>query len=182
MIGNFPPCLSFTIGPSSFGPLGEEGGWADNPQDPGGCTMRGVTLRTYADWCARNGLPEPTPDDLRAIPDSQLSVIYHGGYWRPIAGDELPRGVDLMVFDFGVNAGTGTSARLLQRVVGVAEDGDIGPITLAAVRAQRPAALIEALAVAQDAHYTGLADFAEFGAGWLARTTRRRAAALRMAA
>ncbi len=172
MIGNFQPCLTFT--------LEQEGGWADLPGDPGGCTMRGITLGTYTAWCATNGLPEPTPDDLRAIPDNRLSVIYHGGYWRPINGDALPLGVDLMVFDFSVTSGTGTSARLLQRAVGATEDGDIGPLTLAAVRAQRPAALIEALAGAQEAHYRGLADFQEFGAGWLARTARRRAAALGM--
>ncbi len=182
MKGNFGPCLSFTIGPSAFGPLGEEGGWSDNPDDPGGATMRGITLRTYRDWCARNGLSVPSKDDLRLMPDSQRTVIYQGGFWVPIAGDALPLGVDLMVFDFGVNDGPPRSAELLQRVAGVAEDGVIGSITLAAVGGMDAGEVIGRLAIAQANHYRSRPDFGEFGKDWLARTDRRQAAARTMVA
>ena len=180
MKGNFPACLAFTIGPSAFGPLGEEGGWSDNPADPGGATQRGITIGTYRGWCARNGLPAPSVDDLRLMPDSQRTVIYHDGYWRTVAGDALPLGIDLMLFDFGVDAGPGRSAEILQRAVGVAEDGAIGPVTLAAISALDAREVIARLAVGQINHYRADPDFGTFGNGWIARTERRRMAALAM--
>src|SRR6185437_13632357 len=102
-------------------------------------------------------------------------------YWNKMRCDALPSGVGLSVFDFGVNAGPGTSAQMLQWGAGLSGadvDGKIGPHTIAAVARRAPAVLIDALAAMQAAHYRRLSGFPTFGRGWLARTVRRRAAAL----
>lgn len=166
MIANFDPSLAFT--------LSEEGGWSDDPDDPGGATNKGITLATFRDY-----MPGATAAELRDIPDNQVSHIYMMGYWRPVAGDHLPAGLDLMVFDFGVNAGPSRSARMLQQAVGVEEDGIIGPVTLKAISSVSDT--LSRLSGLQRAHYRALPEFGLYGAGWMARTDRRLAAALRMA-
>jgi len=80
--------------------LTHEGGWADHPKDPGGATMKGVTLATY-----RQYYPNATKADLRKISDADLKMIYRTGYWDKVRGDDLPPGVDLMTFDVAVNSG-----------------------------------------------------------------------------
>ena len=54
---------------------------------------------------------------MRNIPDAHVEQIYRQEYWNKVSGDELPSGVDHAVFDWGVNSGTGRSARALQRIV-----------------------------------------------------------------
>lgn len=162
---NFAAALAFT--------LQCEGGWSDNPDDPGGCTMKGITLATFEGF-----YPGATADELRAITDDQIQHIYSVGYWAPVHGDELPSGVDLSVFDFGVNAGPRRSRELLQQAVGVTVDGTLGPISMAAINAASPSAVIAALAGLQKSYYQGLDGWDEFGAGWSARNERRAVAAM----
>ena len=164
----FGACLAFTLAPEN------EGGWADNPADPGGATMRGVTLATFR---AYQHDPAATKAQLRAIGDAELRAIYGTGYWHPPRCQDLPNGVDLMVFDFGVNAGPGRSVRLLQQAVGVAADGWVGPGTLAAVAAHDRAGLVASLVQAQRDYYRSLPTFGTFGRGWMARLARRAAIA-----
>lgn len=165
--GNFQACLAFA--------LNQEGGWSMNPKDPGGATMKGVTIATFQRYH-----PGATVDDLRNITYEQLTDIYRDGYWDAVRGDDLPSGVDLMVFDFGVNAGPARSVTFLQRAVGVAEDGIIGPISLAAIGKTSPVSMISTLAGLQRAHYRSLATFQTFGAGCMARTDQRVTFALRI--
>ena len=164
----FLACLAFTLAPEN------EGGWSDNPMDPGGATMHGVTLANFRTW--RHD-PLATKAELRAIGDAELRAFYAVGYWQPKRCQDLPAGVDLMVFDFGVNAGTRESAMVLQQAVGVGVDGWVGPGTLAAVRTMDASDLVDALAAAQEAHYRSCKAFATFGRGWLARLDRRAVAA-----
>lgn len=165
---NFPPCQSFT--------LGEEGGFSNDPRDPGGATNLGITLSTLSHWrkaqCA--------PSDVRALTPDLVAPIYKVLYWNAMRCWDLPPGIDLMVFDFGCNAGQGTSALLLQTAVGVDRDEEIGPVTAGAARGADVGALIASLFAAQQAYYRSLAGFPTFGNGWLARTGRRRALALSM--
>jgi lysozyme family protein len=163
---NFPTALQFT--------LSQEGGWSDDPNDPGGCTNQGITLATYR---AALGQPNLTSDDLRAMTDEQRDRIYLMNYWNPIRGDDLPSGIDIMVFDFGVNAGPGTAAKMLQRVVGATQDGAIGPLTLAAVDANSAHYVITALTGARLGYYLSL-NKPEFIDGWNARAEACEAAAL----
>lgn len=162
---NFDASLAFT--------LGEEGGWSDNPRDPGRATMKGVTFATFLCW-----YPGASVDDLRAITDDQVKTIYRRGYWLPVHGDNLPSGVDLSVFDFGVNAGPDRSIRELQHALGVASDGVLGPISMAALTKASPSEVIAKLAGMQKSYYMSLPEFDEFGDGWLARTERRAKAAM----
>lgn len=105
MEANFQRSLAVT--------LQYEGGWADNPKDPGGATMKGVTLGTY-----RRRHPNATKADLRAISDAELADIYRADFWAPINGDSLASGVDLATFDAGVNSGPARAKQWLTASVG----------------------------------------------------------------
>jgi lysozyme family protein len=93
--------------------LKSEGGWSDNPADPGGATMKGVTLATF-----RRRHPNATKADLRAISNDDLASIYRDGFWKPVNGDGLASGVDLVTFDASVNSGPGRALGWLKASVG----------------------------------------------------------------
>lgn len=168
---NFDRCLAFTFK--------EEGGYSDTPGDSGGATNLGITHITLALW---RKVPSVTADDVRNLGKPEAEAIYRARYWNAGLCDMLPAGVDAMIFDEDVNAGDGGSAKILQRIVGTAADGVIGPITLAATLKMDPAALIIALQEAQDAYYRSLGNFALFGKNWIARLGRRTALAQQLLA
>jgi lysozyme family protein len=172
MDDNFDTCLAFT--------LREEGGYVDDPADPGGATNMGITLATYREWSNDAALG---PTQVQNMTKRTARAIYRSLYWNPLRADALPTGVDLSVFDMGVNAGIWGSARLLQRALGfIGEevDGCIGPETLLAAAKSNPRSLVNDLADRQAAYYRSLADFPTFGTGWLSRTKARCEAALAM--
>lgn len=162
----FATCLNFV--------LREEGGFSNHAADNGGATNLGITHRTLADW---RGAPSVTVAEVRALGIEEARAIYRARYWNAVRGDDLLPGVDLVVFDWAVNAGPGRAVRGLQRVARVSADGAIGPTTLAALRTWEPAALVNALCDARLAHLRGLDDWRVFGKGWAARVERVRAAA-----
>lgn len=157
--------------------LAHEGGWADHPKDPGGATMKGVTLATFRQFVK----PGATKDDLRKITDAQLAQVYRRHYWDVVKADQLPDGLDYAVFDYAVNSGPGRAAKHLQAVLGVAQDGIIGPATLAAANAPT-ADVIKALCARRMTFLRGLKTWSTFGKGWERRVTGVRAEALAMAA
>lgn len=171
MTDRLDACLAFTLRPDV------EGGWSDDPHDPGGATMRGVTLATFSAWLGRPA----TKAELRAITPAAERAIYGERFWNPLRCDALPPGVDLMVFDHGVNTGTTRSARILQSAAGATPDGHIGLVTLALVAKLPVGPLIDALENAQRGYYRGLAQFPRYGKGWLNRLGRRAALARTMA-
>lgn len=153
--------------------LKHEGGWSDHPRDPGGATMKGITLATYRLWHSN---PRLKADDLRAIPKAEVQAIYEAMYWNAVQGDELPHGIDHMVFDMAVNAGVRRSSLQLQTAIGMSGrdlDGVIGPRTLEATRTQDYMALINTLADLHERHYRSLSTFDAFGRGWLRRLAQR---------
>lgn len=156
--------------------LKHEGGWADHPKDPGGATMKGVTLATY-----RRYRPGATKAQLRAITDAELQRIYREGYWNEIRGDDLLAGLDLSLFDFAVNSGPSRAAIYLQTILGVAPDGKIGPLTLAAIAKHKPEALISELCSQRLGFLERLSTWPTFGKGWASRVAQVRAKALSMA-
>lgn len=158
--------------------LKSEGGWSDNPADPGGATMKGVTLANFRRYVKADA----SKDDLRKISDAQLATVYRRFYWDAVAGAELPGGVDYAVFDFAVNSGPGRAAKYLQAAVGVAQDGRIGPATLRAVGARPPGAVIDDLCDARLAFLRRLPTWPVFGKGWSDRVRSVRAQALLMSA
>ena len=168
----FDTCLAFT--------LQQEGGFTDNPKDPGGATCQGITLATLRTW---TGKPSLGVADIRNISAATVQAIYRADYWNRMRCDALPPGVDLMVFDHGVNTGTASAARLLQQALGMtgaAASGSVDAKTLAGSAEADPTALIGLLADRQTAYYHSLSGFATFGKGWLARVTRRKTAAMKM--
>lgn len=153
-----------------------EGGDDDDPHDHGGRTSRGVIQREYDAY--REGKGEPTRDVWNAS-DAEIADIYEHKYWLPIS-PTLPAGVDLMFFDTCVNAGPGQGAKQLQRALGVAPDGAIGPITRNAIESADPATLVKDFADARRNFYRALAQFPRYGRGWLSRVDQIESAALKM--
>ena len=163
---NFSPSLALVL---SF-----EGGFVNDPKDPGGATCWGVTLDTLSAW---RGV-KCSVADVRCLTRAAVGPIYAKRYWSPIQGDTLPAGLDLLTFDAAVNQGVGAATRMLQRAVGVADDGDLGPTTLAAIKSLAPAELIEKLQTERINAYRLDAGFSRFGAGWLRRVNSMAATGL----
>jgi lysozyme family protein len=148
--------------------LAHEGGYVNDPHDPGGATNRGITFRVYDAYRTRKGLPTR---DVRNISPAEVSEIYRLQYWDAVKGDELPPGLDYVLFDGAVNSGPAQSIKWLQRALGsVAVDGQIGQATLAAVMAHgRPADLVDRICDRRLAFLQALKTWPRFGKGWRAR-------------
>lgn len=168
MNSNFEKCFQHT--------LKEEGGFVNHSKDPGGITNLGVTK---AAWEAYVGHPV-TEQDMRDLTPAIVKPFYQKRYWNVCKCDALHAGVDLVVFDIAVNAGPGRASRFLQEAVGVTVDGAIGPRTLAAADAFGANTLINKISDRRESYYRSLPTFTTFGKGWLARTERVRADALKM--
>lgn len=231
MQANYAPTTAFT--------KVEEGGYTNDSRDSGNWSSGLVGQGTLIGSNMGCGAPatiaymakvQPsfvvTAGWMRALPASVYDGMARGGYWAPLQADQLPAGLDLACFDFGWNTGIGSAARrlqwligaaqdgqlgpkslaqlnacalapiaqalskasaaILQRQLGVTADGDVGPETLAALAAAsdaaiRPVVLLLGLGEAQGAYYRSLYNFPTYGAGWLARTSRRVAAGMQLA-
>ena len=148
--------------------LKHEGGFVDHPRDPGGATNKGITIATFRRYIKSNG----TVADLKALTTAQATIVYKRQYWDAVVADMLPVGVDYSVADFAVNSGPSRAAKMLQRVVGVTQDGRIGPATLAAVRALPTDFIIRklnALRLAFMKSIRGGSLWKTFGRGWQRR-------------
>ena len=143
-----------------------EGLWSDNPADPGGATMKGITLAVYRVW-KRN--PHITPEQLRVIPNEDVYNLYKQLYWDEINGDSLPSGIDYIVFDSAVNMGVGRAIKLIQEAAGVPSDGVLGAQSLAAIKAADQKELIAKFTQLKTDFYKSLKTFPIFGKGWLNR-------------
>lgn len=156
-MSNFEKCLEII--------LHHEGGYVNHPKDPGGETNLGVTKRVYEEWGGTKDMKDLTVEDV--------APIYKKGYWDKMKGDDLPGGLDLCVFDFGVNAGPGRSAKYLQTMIGTVADGGIGPNTLAKVAEYVDAhgieSTIENFQAERQKYYESLSTFDTFGRGWTRR-------------
>ncbi len=145
--------------------LKSEGGYVNNPADPGGMTNLGVTKATWENWVGR----ESDEAEMRGLTPEKVEPLYKKKYFDAVRGDELPMGLDYLMFDFAVNAGAGRAIKTLQTAVGVTPDGGFGPMTMAAVQAIDPVELIERFSQAKEDFYRSLNTFATFGKGWLNR-------------
>ena len=139
-----------------------EGGYVDHPKDPGGPTNKGITQAVYDNWRKSQNLPTQS---VRAIADSEVAAIYKNLYWDRISGDNLPSGVDFAVFDFAVNSGVSRAAKTLQAVVGVTQDGVIGPATIQAAKTY----VAMSITNRRLAFMQSLSIWSTFGKGWSAR-------------
>jgi type IV secretory pathway VirB10-like protein len=165
---DFDACVAVT--------LMEEGGFC---VDDGGPTNFGITHRTLADW---RSVADCSIEDMKTLTKHEAGEIYRAKYWIPTRAADLPKGVDLLVFDFAVNSGVVTSIKHLQSVVGVREDSSLGPVTLAALRAIDPKELIGRLASDRLEFLRGLGEkWNAYGKGWAKRIEDVQPAALKMA-
>lgn len=170
---NFDPCLRFTL---KF-----EGGYVNNPKDPGGPTNLGVTQATLSAYVGHAASIE----EVKALTPKTVAPIYRQRFWDRVKGDTLPVGVDLAVFDFAVHSGPIRGAIGLQRALGVADDGEIGPITIAAAKkvgstTDGAALLVQRICAGRLAFLTHLTIFRTFGPGLRSRVQKCEQAALSM--
>jgi len=153
--------------------LASEGGFSMDERDNGnklpdgrkGSTMLGVTQYNWENYIGH----QVTHEQMKKLTPANLEPMYKKKYWDAVRGDDLPSGIDYLVFDMGVNAGPGRSIKLLQQSIGVPADGGLGPITLAAVKAADPQKLIEDFSKEKEEFYRSLPTFNVYGNGWLNR-------------
>jgi len=146
--------------------VNREGGFVNDPDDPGGATNHGVTIHTLR----RLGLDltgdgRVTEADVRALTRAQAVDIYIEHYFRRPGIAQLPEPLQASVFDMHVNAGS-NAVRILQRLLvdmghDIAVDGAIGPQTIRAAHAAQavaPGHLADAYGIARRNYYYALGD------------------------
>ena len=167
---NFGKCLAMV--------LAHEGGFVNDPDDPGGATNKGVTQAVYDNW---RKVQRRNPASVKDISVNEIAGIYKMLYWDRVRGDELPSGLDYAVFDFAVNSGVIRAASFLQAIVGVNTDGVIGMQTFLALNQRKVEDVIVALCGKRQGFLEKLKIFWKFGKGWTSRITEVKAVALQMA-
>jgi lysozyme family protein len=151
----------------SFGLLiKSEGGYVNNPADPGGRTNLGVTQAVWENWIGHASGEK----EMKSLTPEIVEPLYKKKYWDACRCDNLPSGIDYLVFDAAVLSGVGFSAKTLQKVAGATIDGAIGPKTIAAVVTTKD--LIEKFSDEKATFYKSLPTFSQFGNGWLDRIAR----------
>lgn len=165
---NFPKSLAAV--------LVHEGGYVNNPEDPGGMTNLGCTKAVWEEYCGHT-VDEKT---MRALTPTDVGPLYKRKYWDKVCGDDLPAGVDYVVFDAAINSGAGRAAKWLQSCVGVEPDGGIGPKTLAAVKAFDAQQLVKDYAKRRLSFMMDLPTWGTFGNGWTRRVNEVEAVGLTM--
>jgi lysozyme family protein len=166
--GNFEACLKFVL---QF-----EGGFVNHPADPGGPTNLGVTQATLSAFLGR----QATIAEVKALTPDKVAPIYRLRFWDNVQGDQLPVGIDLAVFDFGVHSGPSRGVISLQRVLKLADDGKIGPVTIAAAKKANPKTTVDGICDERMAFLRKLKVFKKFGKGLTSRVDKCRTAALSM--
>ena len=145
--------------------LKSEGGYVNHPADPGGMTNLGVTKRVWEEWVGH----EVTEQDMRNLTPAIIAPMYKAKYWDKVCGDDLPSGVDYVVFDAAINSGPGRAIKWLQACVKVDVDGQIGPHTLNAVTAFSDVDLISDYNKRRLSFLIDLPTWPTFGKGWTNR-------------
>ena len=157
MNGNFEQCLALV--------LKHEGGYVNNPKDPGGMTNLGVTKKTWESYVGHQ-VDETT---MRALGPADVTPLYKRDYWDKIRGDDLPAGVDYACFDFAVNSGVGRAIKTLQNAVGTNPDGIIGPATMDAIEKANHRDLATEICDLRLNFLQSLPTWSSFGKGWSRR-------------
>src|SRR5262249_38207242 len=98
--------------------LAHEGGYTNHPRDPGGPTNFGITIQDYRKYVKADA----TAADVRAMKVEDAKRIFREKYWNAQRCDDLPAGVDYVVFDYGVNSGVARSGKVLRRILNLSND------------------------------------------------------------
>ena len=169
MKNNYETCIALV--------LKHEGGYVNNPKDPGGATNLGVTKKVWEEWVGK----PVSLDEMKALTVKDVTPLYKAQYWDRVRGDDLPAGVDYAVMDVAVNSGVVRAAKFLQAALGLTADGIIGPATLAAAEAANPRQLVTDICDKRLAFMQALPIWSTFGKGWQRRVEEVEKKAFEMA-
>lgn len=153
--------------------IGHEGKFTDDPNDRGNWTTgiigKGILKGT------KYGISAMTyPDlDIKNITLDQAKTIYRRDWWDKLNADNLDTAIVFQVWDFAINAGMGTAKRKLQKSVGMAEDGIIGPLTLKAIQKADLNDLLLKFNAERLNHYTSLSTWPRYGRTWTRRVAQQ---------
>ena len=137
--------------------IDHEGGLVDHPSDPGGLTKYGISQRSYP------------REDIRGMTLERAKEIYKNDFWNKAGCDAVPSAVIFDLFDMAVNSGVSRAIKSLQRTVGVADDGVLGPVTLQAVQSMSPQRLVARFNGARLLFMASLSNWPAFSRGWATR-------------
>lgn len=137
--------------------LGNEGGYVNNPDDPGGETNWGISKRSYPDV------------DIANLSRDDAKAIYRRDFWIPVANYVEDSALCYQVLDAAVNHGMANAVRFLQRAAGVADDGHLGPVSRNALSTMAPADLHLLFIAERIEFFCKLSTFSTFGKGWMRR-------------
>lgn len=137
--------------------LSHEGGYVNNPKDPGGETQWGISKRSYPNV------------SIKELTRNQAIAIYYRDFWIKAHCEELSDGAGYQLMDSAVNSGIAQSIRFMQRAAGVADDGVYGPITLGAIRKMTETDFIMLFLAERLEFMTKLSTWSTFGRGWARR-------------
>ena len=157
--------------------LKHEGGYVNNPKDPGGMTNLGVTKKVWEEYVGH----EVDEAIMRGLTPDMVQPLYKKNYWDRIKGDQLPDGVDYAAYDLAVNSGVGRAAKYLQQIAGVPADGIIGPKSLEAIKSCPAEEVVDALCDMRLEFLKRLPTWTTFGKGWERRVVEVKQKASTMA-
>jgi lysozyme family protein len=139
--------------------LAAEGGYVNDPRDPGGETLYGISKRAYPHL------------DIAALTQDDAIAIYYSDYWLKAGCDKFPASVAGVLFDAAVNQGVGRAVQMLQASVGATVDGAVGPDTIRRA-STNPLAVIADFTTQRVLHYAALPAFKTYGKGWTLRAVK----------
>ena len=134
-----------------------EGGYSNDPDDPGGETKFGISKREYPNL------------KIKELTREDAFNIYKRDFWDVLDGDSIPGSVAYQLFDFAVNSGIRTAIRYFQRALHVADDGYFGPISRNAISKSSETDMIMNLNAERLDFMTRLSKWDSFGKGWARR-------------
>lgn len=137
--------------------MGHEGGYVNNPNDPGGETNWGISKRAYPNLV------------ISKLTRENAKEIYYHDFWLVIDAKDLPKSVTFQLFDFAVNSGIQTAIRYFQRALGVADDGQWGPVSQSAASKTTETDMIMRLNAERLEFMTKLKNWPNASVGWARR-------------
>ncbi|MBW8190362.1 hypothetical protein K0504_04875 [Neiella marina] len=162
--------------------LKAEGGYVNDPDDPGGETYKGIARNRNSKWPGwvdidlhKNKANFPASLDSDDALQTKVHALYETLYWDKVCGDDIDdQDIAESIFDFAVNAGPRTSAKLAQISVGATADGVIGPNTIAKINEDDKRAFLATFALAKIGRYVSICEkrsaSRKYFFGWVRRT------------
>ncbi len=133
--------------------IGHEGGYVNDPNDPGGETNWGISKRSYPSL------------DIKSLTREGAKAIYFRDFWECVQG--VHSSIKFQVFDAAVNSGINAAIRMLQRAVGVADDGIWGPYSTGVASSMAESDVLMLFIAERAEYFTKLMNWKHHGKGWI---------------